>query len=569
MLVAGGYYGYKALKGDTTEVRYVLATVEKGTLIASVSGSGQISAINKVDIKSKASGDVVYVGVKKGQEVKSGALLAQIDARDAQKSVRDAETSLETAKLELDELLEPLDELTLLQAEDSLIQAKESKQKAEQSLTKAYEDGFNAVVSAFFDLPTIMTELDDILHGTAINRSQENISAYADLVRGYEEAKVTQYKNSAALSYTAARLAYDKNFQNYKAASRYSDTATIEALVNETYEAAKKISEAIKNTDNLISFVKDTLTGRGQSAPTITATHQSTIKTDTSKTNSILSSLLSIKSTIETSRDTIISSERTIKQKELSLEDLKDGADELAVRAKKIAVEQKEDALTTAKENLANYFIRAPFDCVVADINIKKGESISSGAAVATVITKQKMAEISLNEVDVAKVKVGQKATLTFDAVEDLSITGQVAEIDTLGTVSQGVVTYNVKIVFDTQDDRVKPGMSVAASIVTDVKTNVLMAPNSSIKSSGDATYVEILEGVAVTDSGSAGIVSAAPPLQKTVQTGLANDSFTEIVSGLAEGDSIISRTITANSSAANTTQSTKGMGGGGMMMIR
>ena len=98
-------------------------------------------------------------------------------------------------------------------------------------------------------------------------------------------------------------------------------------------------------------------------------------------------------------------------------------------------------------------------------------------------ITKQKIAEISLNEVDAAKVKVGQKVTLTFDAIDGLSITGEVSEIDALGTVSQGVVTYGVKIAFDTQDERVKSGMSVSAAIITDVKQNVLLVPNAAVKS--------------------------------------------------------------------------------------
>ncbi|MDD5433706.1 MAG: hypothetical protein PHE77_03610, partial [Candidatus Pacebacteria bacterium] len=61
------------------------------------------------------------------------------------------------------------------------------------------------------------------------------------------------------------------------------------------------------------------------------------------------------------------------------------------------------------------------------------------------------MAEISLNEVDVAKVKIGQRAIITFDAIDELEITGKVEDVDTIGTVSQGVVSYNVKIIFDTQ----------------------------------------------------------------------------------------------------------------------
>src|SRR6185503_5946600 len=109
------------------------------------------------------------------------------------------------------------------------------------------------------------------------------------------------------------------------------------------------------------------------------------------------------------------------------------------------------------------YTVRAPFSGTIAKLSVDKGDQASSGTTVATIISKNQIADLSLNEVDAAKVTVGQKATLTFDAVEDLSIAGAVASVDTLGTVSQGVVSYVVKIQFTTQDERVKPGMSVNA----------------------------------------------------------------------------------------------------------
>ncbi len=129
IIVIGGYFGYKNLTEDGETVRYVTAATEKGTLIVSISGSGQVSVSDQVDIKPKVSGDVVYVGVKNGQEVKTGTFLVQIDTSDAEKEVRDAKTALETAQLELDELLEPPDELDLLMAENNLAQAKELTQK--------------------------------------------------------------------------------------------------------------------------------------------------------------------------------------------------------------------------------------------------------------------------------------------------------------------------------------------------------------------------------------------------------------------------------------------------------
>ena len=99
---------------------------------------------------------------------------------------------------------------------------------------------------------------------------------------------------------------------------------------------------------------------------------------------------------------------------------------------------------------------------------------------------------MSLNEVDIAQIKINQKATLTFDAIQDLTIAGTVLEVDSIGTTSQGVVTYGVTIGFDTQDQRIKSGMSASASIITNSKTDALLVPNSAIKSSGGSNYVQM-----------------------------------------------------------------------------
>jgi len=174
-------------------------------------------------------------------------------------------------------------------------------------------------------------------------------------------------------------------------------------------------------------------------------------------------------------------------------------------------------------------------------------------------LTRAKVAEISLNEVDVAKIKVGQKATLTFDAVPDLTIAGVVSQVDLIGTVSQGVVNYGVKIMFDTQDERIKTGMSVSAAIVTDFKAGVLLVPNSAIKQGIDGPMVQVLNGVKI-DSNTAnlGVTSKTLPETVTVQTGLANDTQTEITDGLKEGDQVVTRTISGTATSAASASASK-----------
>jgi len=562
-IIAGmGYWGYGKIFNSDGVIRYATAKVQNGTLIVSITGSGQVSAFNQVDIKPKASGEITVVYAKSGQEVDAGAVLAAIDSSDAERAVRDAETSLETAKLELDKILEPLDELTLLQAENSLVQAQESKQKAEDNLKKAYEDGFNTVANAFLNLPAVMTGLYDMLFSSDSGLgggNQWNIDFYANAVKNYDE-KAMQYKADTSDKYQTARAAYDKNFDNYKLTSRFSERTVIESLISETYDTAKRIAEAVKSANNLIQFYQDKFTERGLKPQALSNTHLASLNSYTGTTNSYLSSLLSAERSIQDYKESIVSAERSIEEKTLSLAKIKEGPDDLDIRAKKITIRQKEDAFTTAKQALANHYVRAPFAGVIAKVNGKKGDTASAGTAVATLVTKQKIAEVSLNEIDVAKIKTGQKATLTFDAVPDLTLTGQVAEVDAVGTVSQGVVTYTVKIGFDTQDDRVKTAMSVSAAIITEAKPNVLLVPNSAVKSQGGLSYVEVPDEsdavLAATDPN--GAVFRNSLRRQPVEIGTTSDEFTEIVNGLKEGDVIVTRTI-----QSNTVQPTQQQSGG------
>lgn len=544
-----GYWGYRSYTSTEGETRYVLAAVQKGAIISSISGTGQVSAESQVDIKSKVSGEATYVGVVNGQSVKAGALIAQIDARDA-------EIALENAKLSLEKLIKPADASSILQAENSLEDSKQSSVKAADDLAKSYDDGFNTVSNAFLDIPDIMTGLNDLLN------SYQSGSGYLNdaNVRVYGDTAMN-YRNDAATAYSAAKNKYDSNLIHYKNLTRTSSTANIESLIAETYSTIKSAADAIKNSKNAVDFIRSQQTAGSRSDSTAV---QNNLNSWTSKMNTHLLNLLSIKNSIENSKNEITSSARDIAQKTESLKKLKEGADPLDIRSQGLAVRQKEYAYQ-------DYFIRAQFDGIIAKLNVKKTDSVSSGSVVGILITKQKVADISLNEIDAAKIKAGQKVTVTFDAIEELSITGKVIETDQVGTVNQGVVTYNVKIGFDTQDDRVKPGMSVSAAIITEVRTDILVAPNSAVKSQDGSSFVEIFDRNFLEDQTAQGVASLTAPQRQPVEIGISNDESTEIISGLKEGDKIVSRTIQTSGVHTQTGQQSGGLripglpGGGGV----
>ncbi len=556
LVLAGGYHGYAALFGSDEAPRYAFAEARNGTLIVSLSGSGQVSASHQVDVNARVSGDIVYVGVKNGQEVRRGALVAELNARDAEKTVRDAKANLESAQLSLEKLQKPADVLSILQAENALVSAREAKTKAEDNLARAYEDSFNMVANAFLDLPDVMTGLNDILFSTTLSiGGQSNIDYYADVVKSYDESSLT-LRNIAYADYQKARKDYDQNLLDYKSATRFSEKAAIEKLITQTYDTTKNVAEAVKSARTEIQFYKDKLTDRNLKPAVAANTHIASLDIYTGKTNSHLISLLAIDRTIKDSKEGITSADRTIAEKTESLAKLRAGTDALDIKSQELSVSQRQNALRDAEEKLSDYFVRAPFDGILTNIDVERGDAVTSATVLATLVTRQKLAEISLNEVDAANVRVGQKVTPTFDALPDLTITGSVAEVDAVGTVLQGVVTYNVKVSFDTDDERVKPGMSVSASIILEVKQDVLLVPNSAIKSENSAHFVELPSDIDMSAAAAAnvsGVELTLPLRREIVEVGSSNDEFTEVSGGIKDGDRVVVRTIQQNSTQTQT----------------
>ncbi len=180
--------------------------------------------------------------------------------------------------------------------------------------------------------------------------------------------------------------------------------------------------------------------------------------------------------------------------------------------------------------------------------------SSSSSSAPIVIAPEQPLAvHLTVNEVDLPTLEAGQRADIAFDALPDITATGKVYDISDAGTSSSGVVTFDVWISIDVADGRLRSGMSSAATIVTDVVKDALLVPNAAVKSDGNGGYyVQTLD-------------SSGTPQKVTVETGEASSTQTQILSGISEGDKV----VTASSSATSSTSSSSGsfmmggMGGG------
>lgn len=492
----------------SSETRYITSVVGKGSVMTSVSGSGQIEASDTINLKTKTSGDINYIGVRAGDTVRKGQLIVSVDSRDAK-------LALENAQIALDKLIGDPDELSLIQKQNSL--------------DKLYNDSWNEITSLTVDLNDIVIGLGDLHNGYLGSSNKTELSrAGKDKIDESESA----YWNSKKSLDSTAKL--------YKSLSLSSSKSEIKSLTVKALETSRVISNALKLAQTSLDYTANSLDEVGTTEVTDV---QKNLTSWTSTTNGYINNLSSNLDSIE--------------EGTLALNDFIAGADALDVKGARLTVENKQAAYNDC-------FLYSPFDGVIATLTAKVGDS--SSGTIGTLITKQKIATISLNEVDIAKIKLDQKATLTFDAIDDLSITGRVAGIDSVGTVSQGVVTYNVTISLDVDDQRIKPGMSISASILTGIAQDVIVVPNSAVKTKKNKTsYVEIFSAPLSDSSGTPGSTSSVLPTQVAVETGLSDDSNTEIISGLKEGDIIVTKTITSTV-AKNTTSAPSILGavGGG-----
>ncbi len=514
------YYTYKKLHATTQVTQYITGSVTKGTLVVSVSGSGQVEASNQLEIKPQVSGTITSVKVSNGQQVKAGDVLVTIDGSSASNAIRQAQVSLMQAQANYDKLMAGTSDTDLVPTRLGVDGAKQALDKANADYNLAVTQQDQAVKKALANL------YNDSLTAISDNNSSSAVvtvsGSYDGLVDGSFTINAFQtgggyYYNVIGATVTSGEFIRGKPVPiGHGLYVTFSTTGNIDTSTRWVVEVPNK--QSANYLSNLYTY------------------------------NTALSNQTQ---TLQQAKNNITTAENNLKIAEASLDSKTTPPSDADVSLAKAQIASAQLALSIAGQDYAKTIIKAPFDGIVTAINARVGDQASNGTSVATVLTNQKIASLSLNEVDVAKVKLGQPATLTFDAIDGLTLTGKVVDVDTLGTTTQNVVTYTVKIALDTQDDRIKPGMSTNASIVTDVKPDVLMVPSSAVQSAGNSSYVQYL-------------VNGAP-VQHNVTVGLSNDTDTEVSGDIKEGDEIITQIITqAATTQSSGTSLLQGLGGGG-----
>ncbi|MFA6324783.1 MAG: efflux RND transporter periplasmic adaptor subunit, partial [Candidatus Paceibacterota bacterium] len=229
--------------------------------------------------------------------------------------------------------------------------------------------------------------------------------------------------------------------------------------------------------------------------------------------------------------NTINSHLTTLLQNKTDIKNFKESfpTSDLDIRSYEILVRQKEDLLKDAKSRISDYYIRAPFDGIITDISVSPGEFASVGSPIVSMISKDKNeVSVDITEDDIAFVDVGDEASITFDAFDDLLVKAKVTYISPNTKTKDGVAVFEVILQITENVKQIKVGLSADVDIFTEKLTNVIVIPRRSIIEEDGNRFVRLL-------------IDDSTYKKQIISTGLqGEDGLVEVKDGLVVGDTII-----------------------------
>jgi RND family efflux transporter MFP subunit len=214
---------------------------------------------------------------------------------------------------------------------------------------------------------------------------------------------------------------------------------------------------------------------------------------------------------------------------------LKTTESDFTLNSKNASVDNAKANYEIALNNLSKAVLKAPVSGTIVEVNNKVGEILGTGVikeSFARIIADDFIIESNIPESDIVKLKLGQKAKVTFDALPTGDeFEAELIEINPAETVIQDVVYYGIKLKLSTIDLRLKPGMSANVDVRTNEKGDVLMIPLRAIKIRNGEKFVDVLSDNNLVQ-------------EVKITTGLEGDGgMVEAKSGLKNGDKVVTFT--------------------------
>ena len=589
----GGFFFYKKRSGvqkSQGDQSVSTATVKRMDISSELTASSALSPKDTYEVTSLVEGEVIEANFEEGDVVKKGQILYRIDASSMDSDLSSAQTSLQRAK--------------------------ESAQTAQSDYTEetarlagnTYRSTASGYIRTLYikegDKVNNGTKIADLYDDSVMKITVPFLSGEAAEINVGDEAAVT-------LEDTGEEI---------------SGTVTIVSSMEETLSGGrlvKNVTVEVSNPGGLTTDTEASVTVDGfvcSAEGTFTAKMETTLSVELSgnKSLEIENLLIHEGSYVDKNSDLF---QVTAKTAEEYLKEFKD-----AVESADDSLENAENKLSNTQDSVDDYTITAPISGTVITKNAKVGDKISKSSSGTTTMAviydlSTMTLEMSVDELDVSSIKVGQSVEITADAVEGETFTGTVTNVSLQSSYSNGVTNYPVTVTLD-DTGSLLPGMNVDAKIILDSSENALVIPASAlmrgnrvyVKKSSDSTENadtqrnDSSDNVGDADSerknhgdgtlnadsvdrqpdagaeasgsskgsgtdnssskstgsgksGSSNVPDGFEEVQVT--TGIINDDYVEILSGLSEGDEVYISSDSGSSTQTNQMQM-GGMGGPG-----
>lgn len=506
------------------------AQVTRQSITSELSSSGTLAAKDTYTITSLVEGEVIAADFEEGDQVEKGQILYQLDPSSIDSELNTASNSVSRAESSYNSAAEDYAEV---------------QSKWSGNTYKATETGYikNLYVEA----------------GDKINNGSQIADIYSDALM---KLRLPFLREEAALIPVGSQAVITLSGTG----EQLPGVVTIVSSMDETLSGGR-----------LVRYVTITVANPGGMTGDMTATAvvgefscseegSFTVSVDKTMSASISgNSSVEIAGLLVNEGDYVTEGQPVFTITEKSAKDL--------LESYKNSLEQAEEGLESARnklestqDNLENYTITAPISGQVIQKATKVGDNISrsgnTDTAMAVIYDLSSLTfEMSIDELDIQKVEVGQTVEVTADAFEGETFTGKVTNVSLQSSYSNGVTNYPVTVTLD-EAGKLLPGMNVDGTIIIDKAENVLTIPVDSLMR-GSRVYVKDDTALSADKGVPAGFRAVE------VTTGLTNDQYVEILEGLSEGDEVYINQSSQNTEIFGNMQGFQpggpGMGGPGM----
>ena len=466
-------------KAASRDVTYAETTPIRQDVSNSLSGTGTLNPANTYTVKSLVDGKILTGGFEEGDKVEEGDVLYTIDSSDAS-------TNLEKASIAL--------------------------QQAQRSYDKTV------------DLQYVRAEVDGTVSSLKV--------AKGDQVTSGQEVAVI--RDSSKMLLNLLFPAAD--------AANFSVGQSADVMLDGTFETLKGTITAITGTDELSTgnLLVRTVTIRVNNAGGLT-----TAQAATASINGV-SSIASATFAYQAERTLTALASGTVSAINVQEGDAVSKGDILieltgddlteSIQSASESLRSAEISMQNQQDNMSNYTITSPISGTIIEKDAKQGDALTSGSTLCVIYDLSYLEMvINVDELQIGALSVGQKVQITADAVADKTYVGTVTRVSMKGSSSGGTTTYPITIRID-DTDGLRPGMNANAEIVVAEANNALVVPNAAVIRGG---YVLVSKKSPSAANAVEDMDAPEGYVYVKVETGVSDDSYTEIKSGLQEDDTV------------------------------